>query len=104
LRFTQSSLAAFGVSTTEPQQAQNLNRLLPLLIAARARLRLMGFYWYTWMGDEGPRTPPYAFDYAGLLRYIRGVVSPKPTLAVFKRWALAIEQCRRKAATAIACA
>lgn len=97
----------FGVSTTEPRQAQKLNRLLPLLIADRARLRLMGFYWYTWMGNEGPpnpRTSPYAFDYAGLLKYVSGVVSPKPALAVFKQWALDIEHCRRKATTARACA
>jgi hypothetical protein len=96
----------FGVSTTEPQQAQNLNRLLPLLITERARLRLMGFYWYTWMGDEGPthsRTSPEAFDYAGLLKYVGGVVSRKPALAVFTHWALEIEHCRRKATTATAC-
>ncbi len=94
----------FGVSTTEAQQAQRLQQLLPLLSADRARLGLIGFYWYTWMGDEGPRASPYAFDYAGLLKYASGVISAKPALAVFTRWALGTEHCRRKAATALACA
>ncbi|MBV9355506.1 MAG: hypothetical protein JO023_08255 [Chloroflexi bacterium] len=94
----------FGVSTTESQQAQRLDQLLPLLLADRARLGLLGFYWYTWMGDEGPRMQPYAFDYSGLLKYVSGSISPKPALAVFRRWALDAERCRRKAFTALACA
>jgi hypothetical protein len=94
----------FGVSTTEAQQAARLNQLLPLLISDRSRLGLMGFYWYTWMGDERPRATPYAFDYAGLLKYVGGTVAGKPALTVFRRWALDIERCRRKAATALTCA
>jgi hypothetical protein len=87
----------FGVSTTESQQARRLGQLLPLLAANRAKLGLMGFYWYTWMGDESPSAAPYAFNYAGLLKYVHGTVTAKPALAVFKRWALSIEGCRRKA-------
>jgi hypothetical protein len=87
----------FGVGTTESQQARLLGQLMPLLAANRARLGLMGFYWYTWMGDESPSASPYAFNYAGLLKYIRGTVAAKPALAVFKRWALSIEGCRSKA-------
>jgi hypothetical protein len=86
----------FGVSTTEAQQAQRLGQLMPLLGSDRKQLGLMGFYWYTWMGDESPRAAPYAFDYAGLLKYVNGSVSAKPALSVFKRWALTIEGCRRK--------
>jgi hypothetical protein len=86
----------FGVSVTESQQAKRLEQLLPLLAANRARLGLLGFYWYTWMGDESPRTAPYAFDYAGLLKYVGGEVTPKPSLDVFKRGVLSIEGCRRK--------
>ena len=86
----------FGVSTTEPQQAQNLKTLLPLLVADRAKLGLMGFYWYTWMGDETPRSRAYGFDYAGLLKYVNGTVTAKPALSAFRRGALAIEHCRRK--------
>jgi polysaccharide biosynthesis protein PslG len=94
----------FGVGTTEAQQAARLSRLLPMLSADRARLGLMGFYWYTWMGDEAPRAAPYAFDYAGLLKDVGGAIAVKPALAAFRRWALDTEHCRRKAATATACA
>jgi hypothetical protein len=84
----------FGVSTTERQQAQRLAQVMPLLIANRARLGLAGFYWYTWMGDESPGITPDAFNYAGLLKFVRGRVSPKPALGVFRHWALTIEGCR----------
>ena len=84
----------FGVSTTEAQQAQRLSQVLPLLSQNRVRLGLEGFYWYTWMGDETPGRTPYAFDYAGLLKYVRGTVSAKPALAAFSQGAMAIEGCR----------
>jgi hypothetical protein len=92
----------FGVGTTESQQAQQLNQVMPLLAANRAKLGLTGVYWYTWMGDEGPRAN-FGFDYAGLLKYISGAVSAKPALAVFKRWALSIEGCQRKSTDAATC-
>ena len=93
----------FGVSTTEGNQAQRLGQLMPLLSANRQKLGLLGFYWYTWMGNETPSPAPYAFNYAGLLKYVAGKVTPKPVLGVFKRWALSIEGCRLKA-TADSCA
>jgi hypothetical protein len=88
--------AQFGVSLTESQQARRLGQLLALLVADRTKLGLMGFYWYTWMGDESPVGRPYAFDYAGLLKYVNGMVVAKPALSAFKREALAIEDCRGK--------
>ncbi len=94
----------FGVGTTETGQARLLNQLMPLLATARAKLRLMGFYWYTWMGDETPSSDPYAFDYAGLLKYIHGTITAKPALGVYKHWALAIEGCQRKSKVASSCA
>ncbi len=87
----------FGVSTTETGQAARLAAVVPLLEANRARLGLMGFYWYTWMGDETPRPHPYGFDFAGLLKDVSGQVTPKPALAVFQRSALKLEGCARKA-------
>jgi hypothetical protein len=87
----------FGVSTTERAQAQRLRAVMPLLAANRAKLGLTGFYWYTWMGDETPRSRPYGFDYAGLLKYVNGTITAKPALSAFKREALALEHCRRKA-------
>jgi hypothetical protein len=94
----------FGVGVTEAQQAQRLNQVMPMLASDRSQLGLIGFYWYTWMGNENPSSSPYAFNYAGLLKYEHGTVSPKPALAVFKRWALQIEHCRRKSGNADTCA
>jgi hypothetical protein len=48
------------------------------------------------MADESPSASPDAFNYAGLLKYVRGAVTAKPALAAFKRWALSIEGCRSK--------
>ncbi len=93
----------FGIGTNERLQAERLNAEMPLLAANRAKLGLMGFYWYTWMGDESPPPNAYAFDYAGLLKYVGGNVSAKPALGVFTRGALAIEGCRRKGSVAGAC-
>jgi hypothetical protein len=88
--------SVFGVSTTERGQARNLAELMPLLAADRAKLGLLGFYWYTWLGDETPRNRPYGFDYAGLLKFISGTITAKPALSTFRSGALAIEDCRRK--------
>ena len=90
----------FGVSTTEAGQAARLAEVVPLLMANRAKLGLIGFYWYTWMGDETPRPHPYGFDFAGLVKYVSGQVTPKPALAVFRRSALRIEGCARKTTAA----
>jgi hypothetical protein len=95
----------FGIGTTENGQAQLLNQLMPLLAMNRVKLGLMGFYWYTWMGDETLSSAPFAaFDYAGLLKYIRGTITAKPALAVYKHWALTIEGCRSKSNLASRCA
>ena len=92
----------FGFGTTPAGQAQRLDQVMPLLADNRSALGLLGFYWYTWMGDEGPRSS-YAFDYAGLLSYVAGRISAKPVLGVFARRALEIEGCRRKATLAGVC-
>jgi Glycosyl hydrolase family 53 len=86
----------FGVSTTEDQQARRLGQVMPLLEQNRTKLGLMGFYWYTWLGDESPGGSTDAFRFAGLLRYVNGLVTAKPALSAFTRGALAIEGCRRK--------
>jgi hypothetical protein len=95
----------FGIGTTENGQAQLLNQVMPLLEMNRAKLGLMGFYWYTWMGDESPSSGPFAgFDYAGLLKYIDGTITAKPALEVYKHWALTVEGCRSKSKLASRCA
>ncbi len=93
----------FGVGTTEAQQATLLGQVMPLLAANQHRLGLSGIYWYTWMGDETPRTTSYGFDYAGLLKYVSGTVTAKPALAVYKQWALKLEGCASKTTSAATC-
>jgi hypothetical protein len=91
----------FDFDTTEAGQARNLAALLPMIGRSYKRLRLAGFYYYTWMGDEGDRS--LAFNFAGLLRFRNGKVVAKPALAVFRRGVLALEHCRRKGALASSC-
>ncbi len=93
----------FGVSTTESQQAARLRQLFPLLETNARQLHLLGFYWYTWMGDEGPTKNPDAFNFAGLVKYDQGSLTDKPALAVFKAGALQLEGCHSKT-TAGSCA
>ena len=93
----------FGVQTTENGQARLLGAVMPLLAANRQPLGLTGFYWYTWMGDESPSASPYAFNFAGLLKYVRGRIASKPALSVFRRWALRLEGCRAKRLSAARC-
>jgi hypothetical protein len=84
----------FDWNTTEAGQARDVTQLLPLLAAQRTRLNLIGFDYYTWMGDEYQGAP--AFNFAGLLRWQNdGAVSAKPALSAFTRAALALEGCRR---------
>jgi len=92
----------FDFNTTPAGQARDIAQLLPMIGQDRTSLRLAGFYWYTWIGDE---TPPqsYAFSYSGLLRYVDGQVTVKPALSAFRTGALALEQCRQKGAAATSC-
>ena len=92
----------FDWNVTEGGQASNISVLLPMLAARRSSLRLLGFYYYTWMGDEYPHAA--AFNFAGLLRYQSGgQVVAKPALAAFRGEALALERCRSKSALATRC-
>ncbi len=93
----------WGWITTEAGQARNVAELLPKLALARVRLRLVGFYYFNWMGVERPGGN--AFSFSGLLRYNthNGHVVPKPALGAFRHAALTIEGCRRKGNTATRC-
>jgi hypothetical protein len=91
----------YGFETTESGQAQRLASLLPLLARNRRSLGLMGFYYYDWMGNEGPGG--WTFDYAGLERYRNNRIVAKPALAVFRRGVLALEGCAQKARVATRC-
>jgi hypothetical protein len=95
----------FETATTEAGQAQKIGQAVRLLSQYRRSLKLVGFYYYTWIGNE---TPPAAhddqFNYAGLLRFLdgRGIFA-KPALGAFSRAALAIEGCARKILVATNC-
>jgi hypothetical protein len=92
----------FDWNTTEAGQARNIAQLLPMLAADRKQLGLLGFDYFTWIGEEQRGAP--AFNFAGLVRYQRvGRIAPKPALAAFSRAALTIEGCVKKGAAADRC-
>jgi hypothetical protein len=89
-------------STTEKGQARNVAGILTLAAQWRTRLRLAGFYYYTWVDAERRGDP--VFSFAGLQRLTSGgQVRVKPALKAFKTGALAIERCRAKGDTATSC-
>jgi hypothetical protein len=92
----------YDFNTTEAGQARNIAALLPMLGSQRTQLRLVGFYYYTWVGAETPHAP--AFSFAGLLALRGNRLVAKPALAAYRAGALALEQCRQKAAVATRCA
>lgn len=91
----------FDFDTTEAGQAHNIATLLPLLGRDRRWLGLTGFYYDTWMGNEADRA--LAFNFAGLLRFMHGRITPKPAFGAFRHGALALEHCRSKGAVATSC-
>jgi len=88
-------------AVTEAGQARNLGQVLPLLARERSALHLLGFYYYTWAGNE--RHNALAFDFAGLLHFEKGRLVSKPAYYVFRRDALALERCRKKGLVATSC-
>jgi hypothetical protein len=91
----------FDFDTTQARQARNLAALLPMIGSSYKRLGLAGFYYYTWMGNEGD--PSLAFNFAGLLGFRNGTVTVKPALAAFRHAALALERCKSKGSLASSC-
>jgi hypothetical protein len=92
----------YDFNTTEAGQARNIAAVLPMLASDRTALGLLGFYYYTWVGNEAPHA--LAFSFAGLLGLRGGRLVAKPALSAFRTGALAMEQCRQKAAVATRCA
>jgi hypothetical protein len=91
----------FDFITTQAGQARDIAKLLPLIGQQRLALHLIGFYWYTWMGEETPNTA--AFNFSGLLSFHDGKVTVKPALAAFRTGVLGLEGCKRKGAVATSC-
>jgi hypothetical protein len=85
--------------TDDRGQAARLREFMPLLLAARKRLRIQRAYWYTWLSREGSEE----FDYAGLRRVRDGRRLSAPALRVYRRWARRIEGCAKARADALRC-
>ncbi len=88
--------------TTVAGQAKNIGALLPLLGRNWNALKLAGFYYYTWVGQEAQGEP--SFNFAGLFRYSNGAFVGKPAYNAFRKGALALEGCRAKGSSAKVCA
>jgi hypothetical protein len=73
----------YGWETSEAGQASRLRSALTRLAADRARFRLLGVYWYTWLSPRIGRSDSFA--YSGLRR-LNGAGRPvsKPALAAFR--------------------
>jgi hypothetical protein len=91
----------FDFNTTPAGQARDIAAVLPLIGADRVALRLIGFYYYTWIGVE--KRHAGAFSFAGLNRLSGDQVAAKPALGAFTKGALALEGCRAKGANATNC-
>ncbi len=87
--------------TSEGGQTAKVKALMPLLAAHRKAMNLLGFYFYTWAGNEHAGAP--SFNFAGLFDDVNARLSAKPVYYVFRRGALALERCRSKGATAGTC-
>jgi hypothetical protein len=87
--------------TTPKGQAHRLSDVVPLLARNRRRLRLIAFYYYTWITDGIPGGDP--FQFAGLLDFDHGRIVEKPAYFAFRRAALTIEGCSRKGRAATRC-
>ncbi len=98
---TACECAVYDWDTTNAGQARRVAEALPLLAANRKALRLTGFYYYTWMGDQAKLR--YDFNFAGLLGYRHGRTMVKPALATFALAALALEHCASKGRVASSC-
>jgi hypothetical protein len=92
----------FDFETTPAGQARNVRALLPLLGANRRRLGLLGFDYYTWVGDEFQGAFP--FNFSGLLGFHDGRTFTKPAATAFSHAALALEGCKQKGRVATVCA
>jgi len=79
----------YDFATTESGQAANIKQVIPMLVANRKRLNLLGFYYYDWAGLERP--DELAFDFSGLFRLQDGQFVAKPAYKAFQQGALAAE-------------
>lgn len=90
-----------GFETTDKGQARRLNMALALIAALRKRQKIARVFWYTWLSDEHG---PNSFAWSGLRRLRAAGPVSAPALAVFRRWAVRLEGCRKASGDASRCA
>ena len=88
--------------TTTRDQARYITALLPLLATNWRALGLIGYYYFTWVGDEYFGAP--YFNFSGLFRLTNHGFVAKPAFHAFRTGALAVEHCRSKHQIASRCA
>jgi hypothetical protein len=73
----------YGWETSERGQAARLREAVTAFVRERVRLRLAGFFWYTWLSPQPGSAA--SFDYGGLRRLSPdGKVVDKPALVAFR--------------------
>jgi hypothetical protein len=70
--------------------ARRLSDAYRLFVRNRRRLGITSVSWYDWASSYQPKSD---FDFAGLVRYRDGVVSPRPALAAYRANARHYEGC-----------
>lgn len=72
-------------NTTEKDQARRLAEVYATLASHRAKLKIVGAYWYSWYTPERTRSPHWE-DYTGLRkRGAKGAIVSKPALKAYAR-------------------
>ena len=92
---------SIGIEVNERGQQWRLALALQQLAKVRARQRIAGVYWYTWLSNEAGLS---SFDWAGLRRDRGGTRISAPALATFRHAARLLEGCRKVRGDARRCA
>jgi hypothetical protein len=78
----------YGYETDSAQQAKKLGQVMPLLVAARRKLKLARVYWYTWISAAPePRNDPFSYSGLRQLENDGTTVQTRPSLGVYARMA-----------------
>jgi hypothetical protein len=88
-----------GYNATPAQSAANLTSAIRQLVAARQKLNLTGFFYYTWLSTDAGRPDKRVdlFDFAGI-RYVNlstMQIRARPSQAAFTTAARRLEGCRK---------
>jgi hypothetical protein len=79
--------------TTDSGLARQLTSTYKLFIRYRNKLRIKRVYWYTWASSYSKDAG--AFDFSGMNVFDGQSVSPKPSLAAYKKSARKYEGCKK---------